>query len=71
MLNLIIKRLLQACLAVWLMVTLVFCVLHVIGSPVDILLSPDATERDRQQLIAELGLNLPLWQQYGLFYRPS
>lgn len=67
MLNLIIKRLLQACLVVWLMATLVFFALHVIGSPVDILLSPDATERDRQQLIAELGLNLPLWQQYGLF----
>ncbi|WP_044327961.1 ABC transporter permease [Citrobacter amalonaticus] len=67
MLNLIIKRLLQACLVVWLMATLVFFALHVIGNPVDILLSPDATERDRQQLIAELGLNLPLWQQYGLF----
>lgn len=67
MLNLIIKRLLQACLVVWLMATLVFFALHVIGSPIDILLSPDATEQDRQRLIADLGLNLPLWQQYLLF----
>ncbi len=67
MLNLIIKRLLQACLVVWLMATLVFFALHVIGSPIDILLSPDASEQDRERLIADLGLNLPLWQQYLLF----
>lgn len=48
MLSLIIKRLLQACLVVWLMATLVFFALHIIGNQVDILLSPDATERDRQ-----------------------
>ncbi len=67
MLNSVVRRCVQALLVVWLMATLVFFSLHVIGSPIDILLSPDATEQDRQRLIVELGLDKPLWTQY-LFY---
>jgi peptide/nickel transport system permease protein len=39
----------------------------VIGNPVDILISPDATELERQAAIARLGLDRPVWEQYWVF----
>ncbi len=43
---------------------LVFLGVFVIGNPVDVLISPDATQEIRQRVIAQYGLDLPVWQQY-------
>lgn len=43
--------------------TVPMCV-FVIGNPVDVLISPDATQDIRNRVIAQYGLDLPIWQQY-------
>lgn len=63
----LIKRLIQAVIVLAVMSVIVFLGLHMIGNPADILLAPDATQADRAELIARLGLDLPVWQQYWLF----
>jgi peptide/nickel transport system permease protein len=45
----------------------VFIGVHVIGNPVDILISPEADQAERARVIAALGLDQPLWKQYLLF----
>jgi peptide/nickel transport system permease protein len=49
------------------MTVIVFIGVNVIGNPIDILISPDATQADRARTIAALGLDQPLWRQYSLF----
>jgi peptide/nickel transport system permease protein len=46
---------------------LVFAGVYAVGNPVDILISPEATQADRIAVIAALGLDKPLWLQYVLF----
>jgi peptide/nickel transport system permease protein len=38
-----------------------------IGNPIDVLISPDATQQIRLDTIARYGLDLPLWEQYWNF----
>jgi peptide/nickel transport system permease protein len=66
-LSAIIRRLLQTVLVVVVMSALVFVGLYLIGDPVSMLASPEATEAQRDLIRQSLGLNLPLWQQYFLF----
>ncbi len=63
----VFKRFLQAIVIILLMTVVVFIGLHLIGNPADILIGPDTDQRDREAIIQQLGLNLPLWQQYGRF----
>ncbi len=49
------------------MTVIVFIGVNVIGNPVDILISPDATQAERLRIIASLGLDQPLWRQYLIF----
>jgi peptide/nickel transport system permease protein len=49
------------------MSVIVFIGVHVIGNPVDILISPQADQAERARIIAALGLDQPLWKQYLLF----
>lgn len=63
----LLRRLVQACFVVLAMTLIVFIGVNVIGNPVDILISPDATQADRAATIAALGLDQPLWRQYALF----
>ncbi|MBK1780006.1 ABC transporter permease [Advenella sp. WQ 585] len=63
----LIKRVLQALVIVLLMTVIVFLGLHAIGNPIDILIGPDADQRDRALVIAQLGLDQPLWMQYLKF----
>ena len=49
------------------MSVIVFIGVHVIGNPVDILISPEADQAERARVIAALGLDQPLWRQYLLF----
>ena len=60
-------RLLQTAGVVLAMTLIVFAGLHAIGDPVDLLISPDADQATRAATIASLGLDRPLWTQYGLF----
>lgn len=49
-------------------VTLVFFFLHMIpGDPVDVMLGETAQQAEKEKLREELGLNLPLYIQYGRF----
>ena len=49
-----IRRLFQACFVVLAMTVIVFVGVHVIGNPVDILISPEADQAERARtLIAE------------------
>jgi len=63
----IIRRSLQAVLVLFAMSVLVFIGVYAIGNPVDILINPQADQVDRDQAIAALGLDQPLWVQYAKF----
>src|SRR6476661_7877012 len=63
----LIRRLIQALFVVLAMSVIVFVGVHVIGNPVDILISPEADQAERARIIAALGLDQPLWKQYVLF----
>src|SRR5580704_7660806 len=69
MITWIVRRLIQACFVVLAMTVIVFVGVHVIGNPVDILISPDADQAERARIIANLGLDQPLWRQYAYFLR--
>lgn len=65
----IFRRLLQT-LGVLLAVSLVvFMGLYAVGNPADILLPDDATAAERATAIRSLGLDRPIWVQYGLFLK--
>lgn len=63
----IIRRLLQAVIVVFAMSIIVFSGVFLIGDPVDILISDDADQEDRQKLIESLGLDKPFHMQYLSF----
>jgi peptide/nickel transport system permease protein len=63
----ILQRLWQAVIVVFAMSALVFCGVYAVGNPIDVMLSPDATQDIRAAVIAKYGLDLPLWQQYFAF----
>jgi peptide/nickel transport system permease protein len=48
---------------------LVFTGVFAIGNPVDLLISPEATAQDIQQVTQALGLDKPLWEQYFYFLK--
>lgn len=59
----------QAVLVLLAMTVIVFIGINVIGNPVDILISPQADQVERARIIAELGLDQPLWWQYIEFVK--
>ena len=63
----LIRRLIQAGFVVLAMTVIVFVGVHVIGNPVDILISPEADQAERARIIMNLGLDQPLWKQYLVF----
>lgn len=67
MLGYVIQRFLQAALVMLAMSALVFVGVYAIGNPVDVLISPDATQDIREAAIRSMGLDLPLWRQYLVF----
>lgn len=69
MLNSLSRRLIQAVFVLVAMTIIVFVGINVIGNPVDILISPQADQAERARLIAELGLDQPIWVQYFEFAR--
>ncbi|WP_323764379.1 ABC transporter permease [Marinovum sp.] len=67
MITWLIRRLFQAALVLLSMTVLVFIGVNVIGNPVDIMISPEATQDVRQRAIEALGFDQPLWRQYLTF----
>ncbi|MGE9294816.1 MAG: ABC transporter permease [Puniceicoccales bacterium] len=65
----IVSRMAQAMLTAFAMVTLVFLGLHMIGSPVDILVAEDATLAEKARIIKQFGLDKPIWEQFFYFLR--
>ncbi|MCS6932070.1 MAG: ABC transporter permease [Acetobacteraceae bacterium] len=63
----LLRRLFQAFGVVVAMSVLVFVGVYGIGNPVDILISPDADQMERERAIRALGLDRPLWEQYVWF----
>jgi peptide/nickel transport system permease protein len=62
-----IRRSLEAGLVLTVMSVIVFVGVYAIGNPIDILINPQADQMERERAIATLGLDQPLWMQYGRF----
>ena len=71
MLVYIIRRLLQSVLVLFAMSLLVFLSVYAIGNPVDILINPQADQEEIDRAIRGLGLDKPLWEQYGIFLKQA
>lgn len=67
MLAFLLRRLTQSLLVLLAMSVLVFVGVYLIGNPVDILISSQADQTERDRAIVALGLDKPLWAQYGNF----
>lgn len=67
MLVFILRRLGQSAFVVTAMAVLVFLGVYAIGNPIDILLAPDADQAERDAAVARLGLDKPLYVQFGVF----
>ncbi len=63
----LLRRLIQAAAVVLVMSLLVFLGVFAVGDPIEILISPEADQFERERAIRALGLDLPLWQQYLVF----
>jgi peptide/nickel transport system permease protein len=63
----IIRRLLQAGLVVVVMSFIVFSGVFMVGDPIEILVSDDADQEERDRMIKSMGLDKPFIVQYGLF----
>lgn len=67
MLVYLIRRLGQSLFAIAAMALLVFVGVYAIGNPVDILISPEASQIEMEEAAARLGLDKPLWTQFYLY----
>jgi peptide/nickel transport system permease protein len=67
MFGFIVSRLLQAIVVVFAMSIIVFVGVYAIGNPIDVMIDPAATADMRERLIAQYGLDQPLWRQYLTF----
>lgn len=68
----VLMRVLKAIFTIWSVYTLVFFLTRVTGDPVDWLTQAGASDSAKETLRRNLGLDLPLWEQYvksfvGLF----
>ena len=63
----LVRRLMQSVVVLCIMSIIVFAGVYAIGNPIDILISPDADQFERERAIAALGLDKPMWAQYLTF----
>lgn len=63
----IIRRTYQSAIVLLVMSLLVFVGVYAIGNPVDILINPEATPQEYEAAVKALGLDRPMWEQYGVF----
>ncbi len=69
MLVFIVRRSMQSIVVLFAMSLIVFVGVYAIGNPIDILINPLADQLEREQAIAALGLDKPLWEQYTTFLK--
>jgi peptide/nickel transport system permease protein len=62
-----LRRLAQSLAVLFAMSVLVFAGVYAIGNPVDILVSPQASQEEIALAMRALGLDQPLWRQYWNF----
>ncbi|MFM9887396.1 MAG: ABC transporter permease [Burkholderiales bacterium] len=67
MLALIVDRVIQAALALLLLSLAVFLLTRATGNPLDLLLGQNASQEDSARLEKDLGLDRPLYVQYGAY----
>jgi peptide/nickel transport system permease protein len=67
MLGFLVQRLLQAAVVMLVISMMVFVGVFAVGNPIDVLISPDATQQIRADTIAFYGFDQPLWRQYLSF----
>ncbi|WP_415237470.1 ABC transporter permease [Sneathiella sp.] len=67
MLAFTIRRLSQSVVVLFVMSIIVFAGVYAIGNPVDILINPEADIAEQEETMRRLGLDKPIWTQYGLF----
>ncbi|MEM9207555.1 MAG: ABC transporter permease, partial [Pseudomonadota bacterium] len=63
----IIRRILQSVIVVFAMSIIVFFGVNVVGDPVYMFASPDATQDEIQRVIEQFGLDQPVYIQYWRF----
>jgi len=63
----IIRRLMQSVLVVFVMSFLVFGGVNLVGDPVEMMVSDEADQEERERVIRSMGLDKPWYVQYGLF----
>ena len=67
MISYLIRRIFQTVILLTVLTGMVFVMVWLIGNPVDILISSEATEADRLKAMSALGLDRPLHEQYFAF----
>ena len=63
----IIRRLMQSVLVAFVMSFLVFGGVNLVGDPVEMMVSDEADQEERERVIRSMGLDKPWYVQYGLF----
>jgi peptide/nickel transport system permease protein len=69
MLVYLLRRLGQSVFVIAAMAVLVFVGVYAIGSPIDIMISPDSDQAEMEAAIARLGLDKPMWEQFFIFLK--
>lgn len=64
----VLKRIAQGTLLIWLMSIVAFVAIYAVGNPVVSLINPNSPPDVVQKVIQDLGLDLPLHQQYARFF---
>jgi len=63
----IIRRLMQSVVVLLAMSVIVFTGIYAIGDPAELLIAEDATQQELELARRQMGLDKPIWQQYGVF----
>ncbi len=67
MLAFILRRLLQGVIVMLVVGFIAFSLFNFVGDPVSLMLPPEATQADREQMRASLGLDKPFYRQFVTF----
>src|SRR6188474_3319436 len=67
MIAFILRRLLQGILVMLVVGFIAFSLFNFVGDPVSLMLPPEATQADRQQMRQQLGLDQPFYRQFVTF----
>ncbi|MCG8511859.1 MAG: ABC transporter permease [Rhodospirillales bacterium] len=63
----IVQRLLQSVGVLLAVSIVIFLAVYAVGDPVELLVNPEATELERDEMVRALGLDAPIWRQYLTF----